>query len=97
MNTFPSDIQEIEVQRLQLEKLWQPTPAQRFRKTSGTWLRQAGQWLVQALTEGEQLQVWTKSTKQGTHWCVYDPIDGIHRQFDSEATLRIWLEQRYNR
>lgn len=95
MNTFPSDIQEIEIQRLQLEKLWQPTPAQRIRQACGHWLRQAGQWLVKSLTEGDQPKIWTQTTRQGIVWHVHDP-KGTHQMFDSEEGLRTWLEQRYN-
>lgn len=56
MNTYPSNLQELEVKRRHLERLWQPTPAQKFRQTSIKWLRSAGQWLVQSLTEGDQLR-----------------------------------------
>ena len=96
MNTYSSNLQELEVQRQQLERLWQPTPVQRIRKISTTWLRAAGQWLVQSLTEGNQLRIWVKETRQGSSWCVYDPASSAKRQFDSEEALRIWLEQRYS-
>lgn len=96
MNTYPSNLQDLEVKRRQLERLWQPTPAERIRYLSGQWLRAAGQWLVRSLTEGEQLRIWVKNTKQGSYWCVSDPIYGTHRQFDSEEALRVWLEQRHN-
>jgi hypothetical protein len=96
MNTYPSNLQKLEVQRHQLEQLWQPTPSQKLRQASSRWLRTAGKWLVQTLTEADQLRIWVKETKQGSFWCVHDPIDGIHHQFDSEEAMRIWLEQRYN-
>ncbi|MGD1953315.1 MAG: hypothetical protein ACFB14_27265 [Leptolyngbyaceae cyanobacterium] len=96
MNTYSSNLQELEVQRQQLERLWQPTPVQRIRKISNTWLRAAGQWLIQSLTEGNQLRIWVKETKQSTAWYVYDPASSVQRQFDSEEALRIWLEQRYS-
>ncbi|ESA36278.1 hypothetical protein N836_08015 [Leptolyngbya sp. Heron Island J] len=96
MNTYPSNFQELEVKRRQLERLWQPTPVERLRQKSGHLLRAAGQWLVQSLTEGNQLRIWLKETKKGSYWCVYDPSCGLHRQFDSEEALRVWLEQRYS-
>ena len=96
MNTYPSNLQELEVQRRQLEQLWQPTPVQKLRQASSHWLRTAGKWLVQTLTEGDQLRIWVKETKQGSQWCVYDPIGSTHRQFDSEEAMRVWLEQRYS-
>ncbi len=97
MNTYPSNLQELEVKRRQLERLWQPTPAERLRHISSHWLRAAGKWLVQSLTEGDQLRIWVKKTKQGNYWCVSDPICSLHYQFDSEEALRVWLEKRYNR
>ena len=96
MNSYSSNLQKLELQRRQLEQLWQPTPAKQLRNASRQWLRTAGTWLVQALTEGHQPRIWTQETKQGTLWCVHDPFNGAQHQFDSEAALRIWLEQRYN-
>ncbi|NEQ49681.1 MAG: hypothetical protein F6K11_06045, partial [Leptolyngbya sp. SIO3F4] len=61
MNTYPSNLQKLEVQRRQLERLWQPTtPAQKIKQTSSHLLRAAGKWLVKTLTEGNQLRVWTQ-------------------------------------
>ena len=96
MNTYPSNLQELEVKRQQLESLWQPTPIEKVKKVSNVWLRAVGQWLVQALTEGNQLRIWVKDTKQSSTWHVYDPTNGMRRQFDSEEALRIWLDQRYS-
>lgn len=96
MNAYPSKLHELEVQRRQLEKLWQPTPAQRLRGVSYNWFHIAGQWLVKVLTEGDQLRIWTQDTKQGTCWYVYIPMDGMYHQFKSEEALRMWLEQRHN-
>ncbi|MEM7063668.1 MAG: hypothetical protein AAF572_10955 [Cyanobacteria bacterium P01_B01_bin.77] len=95
MNTYSSNLQELEVQRQRLERRWQPTPSQRFRQVSSNWLRTAGQWLLKALTEGDQLRIWTKETKSGTLWYVYNPINGKHQQFGSEHAMRVWLEERY--
>ena len=95
MNTYPSNLQELEVKRRHLERLWQPTPIQKIRQTSSKWLHSAGQWLVKSLTEGDQLRIWVKETKQGNYWCVHDPISGKHNRFDSEDAMRIWIEQRY--
>ena len=96
MNIYSSNLQNLERQRRQLERLWQPTPAQRIRQAASHWLHHAGTWLVQTLTEGDQLRIWTRETKQGTRWYAYNPVDGIHQTFDSEEGLRVWLEQRYN-
>ena len=97
MTSYPSNLKELDVQRRQLERLWQPTPSEKVRQATGDWLRTAGKWLVQTLTEGDQLRIWTQATKQGNVWYVYDPTDSVQHQFDSEAAVRTWLEQRYNR
>ncbi|MEM1242871.1 MAG: hypothetical protein AAGI45_23820 [Cyanobacteria bacterium P01_H01_bin.26] len=97
MTSYPSNLKELDVQRRQLERLWQPTPSEKVRQATSNWLRTAGQWLVSALAEGNQLRIWTQETKQGNVWCVYDPTDNVRHQFDSEAAVRTWLEQRYNR
>lgn len=96
MNIYSSNLQKLEVQRRQLEQLWQPTtPAQKFKQTSSQLLRTAGKWLLQTLAEGDQLRIWTKETSQGTRWFVRNPGDDIHHQFDSEEALRVWMEERY--
>ncbi|MEM8611086.1 MAG: hypothetical protein AAGF93_03630 [Cyanobacteria bacterium P01_H01_bin.105] len=97
MTTYSSNLKKLEVNRRQLERQWQPTRTQKIRQASSNWLRTAGKWFVQLLTEGDQLRIWVKETKQGSYWCVYDPTSRItHRQFDSEEAMRVWLEQRYN-
>ncbi|MBX2863718.1 MAG: hypothetical protein KTR27_09185 [Leptolyngbyaceae cyanobacterium MAG.088] len=97
MNTYSSNFKKLDVQRRQLEQLWQPTPAKKLRQASGYWLRVAGKWLLQTLTAGDQPRIWEKETKQGSQWCLYDPIDATQHQFDSEEAMRAWLEQRYYR
>lgn len=94
MTTYPSNLQKLEAQRRRLEQQWQPTtPAKNIRQASGNLLRNAGKWLVQTLTEGDQPRIWTIETTHGKRWCL-NSSDG-HRQFDSEDALRAWLEQRY--
>ena len=96
MTTYPSNLQKLELQRRQLEQLMEPaTPGQKIKQASGNLLRNAGQWLLQTLTEGDQPRIWTTETAQGTRWCVRSPGYDEHRQFDSEDALRVWLEQRH--
>ena len=97
MNTYSSNLQELEIKRQRLEQLWKPTLVERVRQMSAHLLHTVGQWLVASLTEGNQLRIWFKETKQGSYWCVHDPLYDQHRQFNSEEALRVWLEQRYSR
>ena len=94
MTTYPSNFKKLEVQRRQLEQLWQPA-APNVKKSAGNWLYNAGKWLLKSLTEGDQPRIWTTQTAQGTHWCVHNPGSDRHHQFESEDALRMWLEQRY--
>lgn len=80
-----------------LEQLWKALPpAEKALSENHTpWYKQLGQWLVQSLTDSEQVRVWTKITPNGIAWHAYDPK--IQRSFScySETDLRIWLEQRH--
>lgn len=94
MNRFsqlsPSAMQS----RQQLERLWQtPQTQQPDEKTA--WLKRLGQWLLQSLTDSEQVRLWTKITPTGTQWYAYDPKTQRRFSCHSEADLRMWLETRY--
>ena len=78
--------------RQQLEKLWSTSiPA----KPTTPWIKQLGQWLLKAMTDSEQVRVWTKITPSGLEWHAYDPERRRSFASYSEADLRTWLEQRY--
>ena len=78
--------------RQQLEQLWktsQPRPNQ-----SKAWKR-FGQWLLQILTDSDQVRLWTKITPTGTQWYAYDPKTDRRFSCHSESDLRVWLESRH--
>lgn len=55
-----------------------------------------GQRLVAVMTKEQDLQVWQSSDRSGkTWWHGYDPVTGRSVCRDSEAEMRIWLEERY--
>ncbi len=57
-----------------------------------------GQHLVAVMTNEQELQVWQSSDRSGkTWWHGYDPVTGRSVCRDSEAEMRIWLEERYNK
>jgi hypothetical protein len=57
-----------------------------------------GQRLVAVMTNEQELQVWQSSDRSGkTWWHGYDPVTGRSVCRDSEAEMRIWLEERYNK
>ena len=62
---------------------------------SNTWLKRFGRWLLQSLTDSNQVRLWTKITPTGTQWYAYDPSTQCRFSCNSEAELRTWLENRY--
>jgi hypothetical protein len=81
--------------RQQLEQLWQVSSPAPLPVAKTPWYKHLAQWLVQALTDSDQVRVWTKITPNGTQWCAYDPLGDRRFSGYSEADLRTWLEQRY--
>ena len=84
--------------RQQLEQLWQASPARRPPlKSADPWYKQLGRFLMQSLTDSDQVRIWTKITPNGTQWSAYDPK--LQRRFSaySEAEMRTWLEQRHHK
>lgn len=81
--------------RQQLEQLWHASPSLPQLKPSDPWYKQLGRFLMQSLTDSDQVRIWTKITPYGTQWSAYDPK--LQRRFSaySEAEMRTWLEQRH--
>ncbi|MGI8932479.1 MAG: hypothetical protein ACR2FS_00240 [Phormidesmis sp.] len=77
----------------QPKQLWQPAHSPQ-PKYSG-WLKHFGRWLLQSLTDSEQVRLWTKITPTGTQWHAYDPRTQRRFSCHSEAELRAWLEDCY--
>jgi hypothetical protein len=95
-NSFPNSTSSAQLAaRQRLEQLWQASLPVSVPASNTPWYHRFGQWLVQVLTDSDQIRVWTKITPNGTQWCAYDPQ--LDRRFAgySEADLRTWLEQRY--
>ena len=93
MNSF-TQFSSTQRSRHQLEQLWQAPTIQQPTE-SGTWFKHLGQWLLQSLTDSDQVRLWTKITPTGTQWYAYDPK--THGRFagHSELELRTWLENRH--
>lgn len=52
--------------------------------------------VVTAITKGQEPKVWQSTDRTGnTWWYAYDPTTGRSGCRDSEAEMRIWLEERY--
>ncbi|NEP19249.1 MAG: hypothetical protein F6J97_20525 [Leptolyngbya sp. SIO4C1] len=95
MNSYTNASARLDLQRQQLEQSWELTPRPTLRDRIAERLAAIGQWMLTLLTEGNRLQISYRETAQGSLWEAYDPLSQQHRLFDSEAELRVWLEQRY--
>ncbi|MGB7087148.1 MAG: hypothetical protein WBD47_16430 [Phormidesmis sp.] len=87
-----SPTQQAAAQRLE-RSLQAPQKTQSTASLS--WTKRLGQWILQALTDSDQVRLWTKITPNGVQWFAYDPRTQRSFACHSEADLRVWLEQRY--
>lgn len=63
-----------------------------------SWLNRIGQHLATALFQGQEPKIWQSTDRFGqTWWHAYDPVKDRFVSRDSEAEMRIWLEERYYR
>lgn len=84
--SFPKPVEQI---------LNQAEPNSSKNKLVST-INSIGQRLVAVMTKEQDLQVWQSSDRSGkTWWHGYDPVTGRSVCRDSEAEMRIWLEERY--
>ena len=83
--------------RQQLEQLWQASPSLPQLKSSDPWYKQLGRFLIESLTDSDQVRIWTKVTLNGTQWNAYDPKRQRRFSAYSEAEMRTWLEQRHQK
>lgn len=96
MSSYTNASANLDIKRRRLEQSWALTPKPSMRDRMAKQLAALGQWLLTILTEGDRLQITQRAIKNGQVWEVYDPSSQRHRQFESEESLRVWLEQRYN-
>jgi hypothetical protein len=95
MNSYSraSNSSELELRRNQLEQLWQAPHAKAPQGTAAPqWLQAMGTGLVNWLIGSPSLRIWQRANL----WHVQDPRTGRQHQFESEDSLRVWLEERYN-
>ncbi|MBD3883495.1 hypothetical protein IFO70_17135 [Phormidium tenue FACHB-886] len=61
----------------------------------GTRLNNVWQSLISYLAGSSEPHVWKTQAADGSHWQVFDPIAQRKLTFDSEADVRVWLEERH--
>lgn len=55
-------------------------------------------WQMLQAADQSELKIRQHQDRSGqVYWHVYDPFTNRAQQFDSEETLRIWLDNRYSR
>ncbi len=71
-----------------------PEPANQPRIVS--FINKFWEQVVTAIAKGQEPQVWRSTDRNGnTWWYAHDPTTGRSVCRDSEAEMRIWLEERY--
>jgi len=84
--------------REKLELLYQEKEQESVNQSQAFYfLNRLWQHLVTALTKAQEPQIWQSYDRQGNLWWYgYDPMTGRSICRDSEAEMRIWLEERYH-
>ena len=85
-------------QRAKLELIYQETEQKPVNKSQiFSFFRSILQHLVTTLTKAQEPQIWQSYDRQGNLWWHgYDPMTGSSICRDSEAEMRIWIEERYH-
>jgi hypothetical protein len=79
-----------------LEQIFNKAEPNSSRNKLVSIINSIGQRLVAVMTKEQELQIWQSSDRSGkTLWHGYDPVTGHSVCRDSEAEMRIWLEERY--
>lgn len=82
--------------RQRLEAVWnQDQPQAQNLKRAG--LKGILQRLLKFFIGGNELRIWQTYDRAGNNWWhAYDPVTGRHASVDSEAEMRVWIEQQYH-
>lgn len=95
MNGYTHYPNQDRLNRHQSAETLRPSTAQPAAAGLAAVLKQAGSTVVDFLTRGNNLRVWTRQRNGHLIWHVYDPMTEQRQQFSSEEDLRSWLETRY--
>ncbi|MGF1460872.1 MAG: hypothetical protein ACFBSG_17820 [Leptolyngbyaceae cyanobacterium] len=98
MHSYTEKSARLEQHRRQLEALVNPpieTTAYHPNRL-GQLINRMGKSLVNWLTASPAPQVSKQIQGDVEVWRVYDPISNRTAFFDDEASLRVWMENRYN-
>jgi hypothetical protein len=70
----------------------EPTKKQTlFSRLNSIW-----QHIVKSLIQEQELKIWQSTDRFGnTQWYAYDPVTDSSVTRDSEAEMRVWVEQHY--
>lgn len=81
------------------EHLLNATRTAKRQTNAHRWLKTVGRAIAQTFSHSHDpkiCKICTVETRAGqTIWQVYDPITNHRIRFDTEAEVRIWLDQRF--
>lgn len=61
-----------------------------------TFINKICERVVTLINHASELKVWQSSDRKGhSWWNAYDPTTGKSISLDSEAEMRMWIEERY--
>lgn len=85
-------------ERAKLELLYQKTDSKSVKPSKlFSFLNRLWQHLADTLTSVQEPQIWQGYDRHGNCWWYgYDPMTGRSICRDSEAEMRIWIEERYH-
>lgn len=74
------------------------TPHTQFNLSWLVGIKQRWQQVIEFLASRSNLQVWRSRDRSGNpHWHVYDAQTNHTTNLSSEAEMRIWIEEHYER
>ncbi|MFB2895737.1 hypothetical protein ACE1CI_22750 [Aerosakkonemataceae cyanobacterium BLCC-F50] len=69
---------------------------QRINAKLATFINKICEGFVTLINHASELKVWQSRDRKGhTWWNAYDPTTGNSISLDSEAEMRMWIEDRY--
>jgi hypothetical protein len=83
--------------REKLELLYQSQRESVKQSQVFSFFNRVWQYLVNSVNKVQEPQIWQSYDRQGNLWWHgYDPMTGRSICRDSEAEMRIWIEERYH-
>ncbi|MFB2934899.1 hypothetical protein ACE1B6_06435 [Aerosakkonemataceae cyanobacterium BLCC-F154] len=92
MKIIHSSLQQNQANSPLISGLYLPAIKSKF----ATFINKICEGFVTLINHASELKVWQSRDRKGhTCWNAYDPTTGKSISLDSEAEMRMWIEERY--